>query len=41
MGSMSSNIEKIDDYTLRFTLPTSNVTFLPSTTLAYLATLSL
>jgi len=41
MASMIANIEKVDDYTVRFTLPTANVTFLPGIALDYLSILSL
>jgi dipeptide transport system substrate-binding protein len=41
LGSMIDKIEKVDDYTVRFTLTAANVTFLPGIALDYLSILSL
>lgn len=40
MGAMIEKIEKVDDYTVRFTLNAPNVTFLPGMALDYLSILS-
>lgn len=41
LGPLIEKIEKVDDYTVRFTLTSANVTFLPSIALDYLSILSL
>jgi len=41
LGSMIDKIEKVDDYTVRFTLTSANVTFLAGIALDYLSILSL
>ncbi|WP_027160757.1 ABC transporter substrate-binding protein [Mesorhizobium sp. WSM1293] len=41
MGTLIDKIDKVDDYTVRFTLTAANVTFLPGIALDYLSILSL
>lgn len=41
LGSMIEKIEKVDDYTVRFTLTAPNVTFLPGIALDYMSIMSL
>src|ERR1700742_970887 len=41
LGSMIDKIDKVDDYTVRFTLTSANVTFLAGIALDYLSILSL